>query len=250
MKRKAKKRKFSQVNSDADHCADSVTSGEQPLLHQASAHDDKATDMDHPATVPGDSEVKSNSASPCRAKRQRTRRVATMPRKRISTRLRRTHKKSPYFGKGATKAPPKPSAEKWTPPKSPFNLVQESLFHDPWKLLVATMFLNRTTGVKAIPVLWKFFESWPNPEVTRKADWKDMVGMLRPLGLHQKRAQMIVRFSEEYLSKDWTYPIELHGIGKYGNDSYRIFCVNEWKQVKPTDHMLNKYHDWLWENYA
>ena len=34
----------------------------------------------------------------------------------------------------------------WTPPKSPFNLVQESLFHDPWKLLVATIFLNRTTG--------------------------------------------------------------------------------------------------------
>ena len=31
--------------------------------------------------------------------------------------------------------------------------------------------------------------------------------------------------------KDWFYPEELHGIGKYGNDSYRIFCVNEWRQV-------------------
>jgi DNA transposition AAA+ family ATPase len=34
----------------------------------------------------------------------------------------------------------------WVPPRSPYNLVQESLFHDPWKLLVATIFLNRTTG--------------------------------------------------------------------------------------------------------
>jgi len=34
----------------------------------------------------------------------------------------------------------------WIPPRSPFNLVQENLFHDPWKLLVATVFLNRTTG--------------------------------------------------------------------------------------------------------
>lgn len=34
----------------------------------------------------------------------------------------------------------------WIPPRSPFNLVQENLFHDPWKLLVATIFLNRTTG--------------------------------------------------------------------------------------------------------
>ena len=38
-------------------------------------------------------------------------------------------------------------------------------------------------------------------------------------------------FSEEFLRKDWKYPIELYGIGKYGNDSYRIFCVEEWKQV-------------------
>ena len=36
----------------------------------------------------------------------------------------------------------------------------------------------------------------------------------------------------EYLTKDWEYPNELHGIGKYGNDSYRIFCVNEWKKVR------------------
>lgn len=35
----------------------------------------------------------------------------------------------------------------WVPPRSPFNLVQESLYRDPWKLLVATVFLNRTQGV-------------------------------------------------------------------------------------------------------
>jgi len=36
--------------------------------------------------------------------------------------------------------------QKWIPPKSPYNLIQETLFHDPWKLLVATIFLNRTGG--------------------------------------------------------------------------------------------------------
>ncbi|GIY97884.1 methyl-CpG-binding domain protein 4 [Caerostris extrusa] len=49
----------------------------------------------------------------------------------------------------------------------------------------------------------------------------------------------------EYINKNWKYPSELHGIGKYGNDSFRIFCVNEWKQVNPRDHMLEKYHNWL-----
>ena len=47
----------------------------------------------------------------------------------------------------------------------------------------------------------------------------------------QNVAEMFVFISDEYLSKSWTYPVELYGIGKYGNDSYRIFCVNEWKDV-------------------
>ena len=34
----------------------------------------------------------------------------------------------------------------FVPPKSPFHLVQESLWQEPWKLLIATIFLNRTTG--------------------------------------------------------------------------------------------------------
>ena len=36
----------------------------------------------------------------------------------------------------------------FVPPKSPHNLVQEQLYKEPWKLLVATIFLNRTTGVQ------------------------------------------------------------------------------------------------------
>lgn len=35
---------------------------------------------------------------------------------------------------------------KWTPPRSPYNLIQETLFHDPWKILIASIFLNRTSG--------------------------------------------------------------------------------------------------------
>lgn len=67
-------------------------------------------------------------------------------------------------------------APSWIPPKSRFNLIQESLFHDPWKLLIATIFLNRTSGGKAIPVMWDFFKRYPNPEITRMADWKQIAG--------------------------------------------------------------------------
>ncbi|KAM9533665.1 methyl-CpG-binding domain protein 4 isoform 1-T1 [Guaruba guarouba] len=168
----------------------------------------------------------------------------------------RTHvdrrKTSPYFSSKYSKEAPSPprrkALRKWTPPRSPFNLIQETLFHDPWKLLIATIFLNKTSGKMAIPVLWEFLKKYPSPEITRTADWKEMSELLRPLGLYELRAKTIIKFSDEYLSKQWKYPIELHGIGKYGNDSYRIFCVNEWKEVQPQDHKLNVYHTWLWEN--
>ena len=65
------------------------------------------------------------------------------------------------------------------------------------------------------------------------------------MGLHEKRAKILIRFSEEYLMKDWVYPNELYGIGKYGNDSYRIFCLGEWRDAQPKDHKLNLYHDWI-----
>ena len=71
--------------------------------------------------------------------------------------------------------------------------------------------------------------------------------LIQSLGLQEKRAKIIIRFSEEFLTKDWHYPKELHGIGKYGDDSYRIFCLGDWKNVKPDDHKLNYYHSWLWE---
>ena len=70
---------------------------------------------------------------------------------------------------------------------------------------------------------------------------------MKPLGLNQRRAKNIIRFSHEYVHKDWKYPIELYGIGKYGDDSYRMFCLGQWDSVHPTDHKLNLYKVWLSE---
>lgn len=172
----------------------------------------------------------------------------TIPRTQTEKRKTSLYFSSKY-NKEALSPPRRKAFKKWTPPRSPFNLVQETLFHDPWKLLIATIFLNRTSGKMAIPVLWEFLEKYPSAEVARTADWRDVSELLKPLGLYELRAKNIIKFSDEYLTKQWRYPIELHGIGKYGNDSYRIFCINEWKQVHPEDHKLNKYHDWLWENH-
>ncbi|XP_003386267.1 PREDICTED: methyl-CpG-binding domain protein 4-like [Amphimedon queenslandica] len=170
---------------------------------------------------------------------------------RASKRQPTNQKRSTYFKEKDKQVVQSPHNHKhleyphYAPPRSPYGLIQEELWQDPWKLLIATIFLNRTTGKAAIPILWKFFDCYSTPEEATAANWKDIASMIEPLGLHIKRAKMIIRFSGEYLSNDWVYPIELHGIGKYGNDSYRIFCTEEWKEVRPNDHMLNKYYEWL-----
>jgi len=137
------------------------------------------------------------------------------------------------------------NTKKWTPPNSPYNLIQESLYHDPWKLLIATIFLNKTSGKGAIPKVLEFFEKWKNPKDVLQAEKAELAEFLKPIGLNDTRANTIHKFTEQFLTKDWKLPIELYGIGKYGNDSYRIFCKGDWMNVKPNDHMLNKYHQWL-----
>lgn len=38
----------------------------------------------------------------------------------------------------------------WVPPRSDFRLLQEDHFHDPWRVLIICMLLNRTTGLQVL----------------------------------------------------------------------------------------------------
>lgn len=131
------------------------------------------------------------------------------------------------------------------PPRSPYNLIQEDLFHDPWQMLIATIFLNATSGRLAIPLAMEFLKRWPTPQLACQAKVEEILNIIDSLGFGRTRAAVILRFSHEYLTKDWTLPNELYGIGDYGNDSYRIFCMkNEWKNVRSDDPMLMMYLNW------
>ena len=135
----------------------------------------------------------------------------------------------------------------WQPPKSPFNLIQERLWENPWRLLIACIFCNQTKRVKAEPVLWKFFEKYPTAHEAAKAQTDQLIPMLSPLGLQKRRATTLIRFSKEFLEKEWKAPSELYGIGKYATDAWKIFCLGDWQSVTPKDHALSDYHSFLRE---
>ncbi len=78
-----------------------------------------------------------------------------------------------------------------------------------------------------------------------KADEDDLKDLVRSLGLVNKRAKTLIRFSQEYLSKDWKTAKDLHGCGKYADDAWHIFCVGDWENIAPKDHALNYYYTYL-----
>lgn len=144
---------------------------------------------------------------------------------------------------------------------SEFGLVQEKLAHDPFRLLIATIFLNKTRGKVAIPVLYQLFGKYPTPADLASANTSDIAEMMQCLGLQNTRAKKCVELSRKWLETPPTkgvryrrlhYPkhkdgsdikpretvdeddsriaweaAHLPGIGPYALDSWRIFCRDE-----------------------
>ncbi|KAB5512337.1 hypothetical protein DKX38_029365 [Salix brachista] len=57
---------------------------------------------------------------------------------------------------------------RWIPPKSPHELLQEGHYHDPWRVLVICMLLNCTSGGQVRPILNDFFTLCPDAKTTTK----------------------------------------------------------------------------------
>ncbi|KAL0654887.1 hypothetical protein Bca4012_075471 [Brassica carinata] len=102
----------------------------------------------------------------------------------------------------------------WVPPPSPCNLLQEDHWHDPWRVLVICMLLNKTSGAQTRGVISDLFALCPNAKTATKVEEKEIETLIKPLGLQNKRSKMIKRFSLEYLQESWTHVTQLHGVGK------------------------------------
>ncbi|KAL4948554.1 DNA glycosylase [Aspergillus filifer] len=142
-----------------------------------------------------------------------------------------------------------------------FGLVQELLAHDPFRLLLATIFLNRTRGGVALPVLFQVFDRYPTIEAMAAANPEELTAMINCLGFQNQRARKCIALAQTWLDNPPTrgrryrklnYPCKtdgrdvkpaeciadhdprvaweiahLPGAGAYALDSWRIFCRDE-----------------------
>jgi len=172
--------------------------------------------------------------------------VATPP----TTKGKRKGKHSPYFkpeaavqGRSGARARA-PIA--WMPPASPHGLLQEALYEDPWRVLVACVLLNKTRGEVVRRVVFDLFTLCPTAQKCVSTPLEDIMRIIEPLGLH-KRAEYIKRLSQQYIDDMWTHVGELCGCGKYACDAYSLFISGEWRLVEPQDKELVKYKQFLLE---
>lgn len=126
---------------------------------------------------------------------------------------------------------------------SPLGLIQEELWLEPWRLLVACLMLNQTSIKQVRPIIFPFFERWPTPEAASSADPSEMEDAVRHLGLQRRRTRLLMAMSLAFPSWDGVDVTALPGVGKYAADSYEIF-VRRRLVPDPTDKELIKYVGW------
>ena len=107
-------------------------------------------------------------------------------------------------------------------------MVQEQLKapHKRWKHMVAVMCLNLTYRKHVKIILPKLFKRYPNPRAYLRGRLSTQQNMLKPLGMWVVRSKRIRKMTEQFLTWDKKDASDLHGIGKYGSDSYQIFFMD------------------------
>lgn len=126
---------------------------------------------------------------------------------------------------------------------SPYQLLQEIYYHNPWKSMVCCILLNRTKRQQVDRVRDVLFQTYRDALEMADANPADLAKILQPLGFQNKRANTLIKFSDDWVSKDWDDPKNLHGIGQYAADSYDIFYNNN-LDLNPKDGVLVKYIEW------
>ena len=96
-----------------------------------------------------------------------------------------------------------------------------------WQHMVGVICLNLTNRKQVKEVLPKLFEKYPNATKFLIGNIKTQKRMLAPLGMINVRLKRLRKMSRDFLKWDHKDATDLHGIGKYGSDSYRIFYKNE-----------------------
>ena len=120
------------------------------------------------------------------------------------------------------------------------DLMVQQQVENLWQHFVGVICLNQTGSLQVKRVLPEFFDKWPTPEAFLKSDKKTVIEVIKSLGFYNRRENAIRKMTQDFLTWDGEDATKLHGVGKYGSDSYELFYK---KRIPENvgDHELKRY---------
>lgn len=122
-------------------------------------------------------------------------------------------------------------------------LLQEIYAPDTWKQLVCNILLNRTNRTQVEKMREEFFTRWNKPEDLAHATFDEVYPVIKELGFGNRRAHSLINFSMAWITlphDNWEQIKKFPGMGKYAEESYRIFTLGE-INFEPEDKKLIHY---------
>lgn len=119
------------------------------------------------------------------------------------------------------------------------DLMVQQQIDGAWQHMIGVIMLNQTSRSQVKKILPEFLEKWPTPERFLDSQAEEVEELLKPLGMWRRRADTIRRMTFDFMTWDGEEAKKLHGIGRYGDESYRIFFKNE--RFEPDDKELRAY---------
>ncbi len=120
------------------------------------------------------------------------------------------------------------------------DLMVQQQVESVWQHMVGVICLNLTNRKQVKSVLPKLFKICPTPVHFLNTTSKTIKSIIEPLGMVNVREKRLRQMSLDYLTWDGEDATELHGIGKYGSDSYELFYKNR-VPANVGDHELQRY---------
>jgi len=101
-------------------------------------------------------------------------------------------------------------------------LIQEEYLDNPWRMLVCCICLNQTNNKQVRPILESLFSIIPDQASAISCESERISECLKSTGFQNVKADRIKKMSQKWI-EGFENPLELPGIGKYGQDSWDIF---------------------------
>jgi endonuclease III len=120
---------------------------------------------------------------------------------------------------------------------------------DPWKVLVCCTLMSQTRGTFVKTIIDRVFELCPDPS-TMLDKLRELKEIIDPTGLAQHKMRCLELLSIDLLGRPTRAEIaegnicgnKLRGVGKYGIDSVKIFCLGD-LECCPADKILVRWVD-------